>query len=60
MPDPSELAIQQKDIRIGSTYKDIPWPEEERKPLHPDNLQDMTFSLLKYTMSRKEDEPAKG
>ena len=45
-----------KSIRIGNTYKDIPWPEEERKPLHPDNLQDMTFILLKYPMSKKEDE----
>ena len=45
-----------KSIRIGKTYKDIPWPVEERKPLHPDNLQDMTFILLKYPMSRKEDE----
>ena len=45
-----------RSIRIGETYKDIPWPEEERRPLHPDNLQDMTFILLKYPMSKKEDE----
>ena len=44
-----------KNIRLGNAYKDIPWPEEERKPLHPDNLQDMTFILLKYPMSKKED-----
>ena len=45
-----------RDIRLKRTYTDIPWPEPKREPLHPDNLQDMAFILLKYPMSKKEDE----
>ncbi|MBO7423090.1 MAG: HNH endonuclease [Oscillospiraceae bacterium] len=45
-----------KSIRTGKTYTDIPWPKKKRGLLHPDNLQDMAFILLKYPMSRKKDE----
>jgi hypothetical protein len=43
-------------MRIGRTYQNVPWPEEKRELLHPDTLPDLTFILLKYPMSEKEDE----
>ncbi len=43
-------------IRIGKTYQNVPCPEKERELLHPDTLPDLTFILLKYPMSEKEDE----
>ena len=45
-----------REIRLGNTYQDVPWPEKERELLHPDTLPDLTFILLKYPMSEKEDE----
>ena len=45
-----------RSIRLGKTYQNVPWPEKKRELLHPDTLPDLTFILLKYPMSEKEDE----
>ncbi len=45
-----------RNIRIGKTYRNVPWPEKKQKLLHPNTLADLTFILLKYPMSEKEDE----